>query len=66
MKYNQENITSVETDDFNKFLDIVFDNEKTLRILYTDLPFDIKDKDDNFELTNKEFDTILKSGVWEN
>lgn len=66
MKYNQENITSVETDDFNKFLDIVFDNEKTLRILYTDLPFDIKDKDDNFELTDKEFDTILKSGVWEN
>lgn len=65
MKYTQENITSIETDDFNKFLDIVFNNEKTLRILYIDLPFDIKDKDDNFELSDKEYDAILKSGVWE-
>ena len=63
--YTREDITATYTDDFNEFIEIEFINHDILRINYKDLPFDISQIDDNFELSKDEFEQILQGGEWQ-
>ena len=63
--YTPEDITATYADDFNEFIEIEFINNNILRVDYRDLPFDISQIDDNFEVTKDEFEQILQVGEWQ-
>lgn len=60
--YTRENITATYPDNDNKFLEIVFNNCEILRVNYCDLPFNLLEKDDNFNLSEDEFEILLQEG----
>lgn len=60
----KDDITATYPDNENKFIEIVFDNCEILRVNYRDLPFDLSEKDDDFNLTDDEFETLLQEGEW--
>ena len=63
--YTREDIVATYADDFNEFIEIEFINHDILRVNYRDLPRDINDFDDNFELSKDEFKQILQEGEWQ-
>ena len=63
--YTREDINATYTDNDNEFLEIEFINHDILRVNYRDLPFDISQIDDNFEITDNEFEQILQEGEWQ-
>lgn len=63
--YTREDITATYTDDFNEFIEIEFINHDILRVNYKDLPRDINDFDDNFQISKDEFKQILQEGEWQ-
>lgn len=62
--YTREDIMATYADDFNEFIEIEFINHDILRVNYRDLPRDINNFDDNFELSKNEFKQILQDGEW--
>lgn len=63
--YTREDIMATYTDDFNEFIEIEFINHDILRVNYRDLPRDIKEFDDNFQISKEEFKQILQEGEWQ-
>lgn len=63
----KDDIIATYPDNDNQFIEIEFllDDFKMidiLRINYRDLPFELSEKDDDFELTDEEFETLLQEG----
>lgn len=65
MTKKKNDITATYTDDDNEFLEIEFFDRRILRVNYRDLPFDISQIDDNFEISDLEFKEILQEGEWQ-
>lgn len=63
--YTREDIIATYADDFNEFIEIEFINHDILRVNYRDLPFDIKEFDDNFQISKEEFKQMLEGGEWQ-